>query len=111
STAEGRVGFFGAIIMLALVIFGPYFTPYPPNQLGTGPVLEGTTASHIFGTDQLGRDVLSRFLVGGSTVILVPLAAVTLASVLGGGLGLIAAYRGGVIDTVITRLFDLLLAL
>jgi peptide/nickel transport system permease protein len=111
STAEGRVGVFGAIAMLVLVVFGRYFTPYPPNQLGTGPVLEGTTGDHFFGTDQLGRDVLSRFLIGGSTVILVPLAAVTLASVVGGGLGLIAAYRGGLVDTVITRIFDFLLAL
>lgn len=111
STTEGRIGLLGALLMLALVIFGRYFTPYSPNELGTGPVLEGTTTNHIFGTDQLGRDVLSRFLTGGSTVILVPLAAVTLSSVLGGGLGLIAAYHGGLIDTLITRIFDFLMAL
>ena len=99
------------IFMLVLVVLGPALAPYPPRKLGTGLPLEGPSSHHLLGTDQLGRDVLSRILNGGTTVILVPLLAVTLAIVVGGALGLFAAYRGGSIDILITRTFDLLLSL
>lgn len=111
ATSEGRIGLVVIAVMLFIIALGPFLAPYPPNQLATGPPLEPPTFHHYFGTDQLGRDVLSRFLAGGRTVLLVPLAAVTLAFVLGAVFGLLGAYWRGVADEVLTRSFDFLMAL
>lgn len=111
ATLEGRLGLALGLLMLAVIVAGPALAPYDPSALATGPALSGPSAAHLLGTDQLGRDVLSRVLCGGRTVLLVPLAAVTLSLAVGGGLGLLGAYRGGLVDAVITRTFDLLLAL
>jgi peptide/nickel transport system permease protein len=64
----------------------------------------------MLGTDQLGRDVLSRVLYGGRSVLLLPVCAVTLAFAIGGVLGLLAGYRGGRTDQVVTRVADLLMS-
>jgi peptide/nickel transport system permease protein len=111
STAEGRFGVVVAVLMLALVALGPLVAPHPPNQLNPGAVLDGPSSAHLLGTDQLGRDVFSRFLWGGRTVIVVPFIAVTIACVLGAVLGIAAAYLGGAFDVVISRLFDLALTM
>lgn len=111
STQEGRIGTLIGLFMVAIVALGGYLAPYSPTGLGAGEPLKAPSWHHLLGTDQLGRDVLSRFLTGGTTVLLVPMAAVTLACALGGGFGLLAAYRGGVVDQLVTRTFDLLLAL
>ena len=110
-SVEGRIGLVLGVVMLAIIAFGRFFAPYSPTELGTGVQTTGPSASHLFGTDNLGRDVLSRFLAGGDTILLVPLAAVALAFVAGGGLGMLGAYARGWIDIVVTRTFDLLLTL
>ena len=110
-TTEGRIGLALGAVMLALIAFGRFFTPYEPTDIGTGPAASGPSADHLLGTDQLGRDVLSRFLVGGDTIVLVPVIAVTLAFVAGGGLGMLGGYLRGWPDALITRTFDLLLTL
>jgi peptide/nickel transport system permease protein len=110
-TAEGRIGLTIGVLMLALIAFGRFFTPYPPTELGVGPRTAGPSSAHPFGTDNLGRDVLSRFLAGGDAILLVPLAAVVLAFVVGGGLGMLGGYRRGGTDLAIARTFDLLLTL
>ena len=111
STAEGRVGVVVTVLMIALVLIGPLVAPHPPNQLDPGAVLDGPSSAHVFGTDQLGRDVFSRFLWGGRTVIVVPFIAVTIACAIGAVLGIAAAYLGGVFDIVISRLFDFALTM
>lgn len=111
STPEGRLGLALGVVMLAVIVIGPRLVPYRPAQLATGPALAGPSPAHLLGTDQLGRDVLSRVLSGGGTVLLVPLASVALSLAIGGGLGLLGAYRGGWVDASIARAFDLLLAL
>jgi len=110
-SVEGRIGLAVGAIMLGVIVFGRFFAPYSPNEIGVGVQTMGPSADHLFGTDNLGRDVFSRFLVGGDTILLVPLAAVTLAFVVGGGLGMLGAYTRGVADAFITRTFDLLLTL
>jgi peptide/nickel transport system permease protein len=110
-TVEGRVGLAVGVLMLLLIAFGRFFAPYSPTELGTGIATQGPSADHWFGTDHLGRDVLSRFLSGGDTIVLVPLAAVLLAFAVGGGLGMLGGYLRGRWDAVITRSFDLLLTL
>jgi peptide/nickel transport system permease protein len=108
---EGKIGLVLGAIMLGIIALGRFFTPYSPTELGVGPQTTGPSADHFLGTDNLGRDVFSRFLVGGDTIVLVPLAAVTIAFLVGGGLGMLGAYSRGRIDGLITRLFDLLLTL
>ncbi|HWC33076.1 MAG TPA: ABC transporter permease [Actinomycetota bacterium] len=111
TSSEGRVGIALGLLMLALILFGRFFAPFSPTEIGTGPPASGPTADNILGTDHLGRDVLSRFLAGGDTILVVPLIAVTLAFLAGGGLGMLGGYLRGWPDAVITRTFDLLLTL
>jgi peptide/nickel transport system permease protein len=110
-SVEGRIGLVFGALMLGTIAFGRFFAPYEPDKLGVGPATTTSSADHLFGTDNLGRDVFSRFLVGGDTILLVPLAAVALAFVVGGGLGMLGAYARGLTDAAITRTFDLLLTL
>jgi peptide/nickel transport system permease protein len=109
-TAEGRVGLCLGLLIVAIVVVGPLIAPYGPNALGTGPSLAGPSSAHLLGTDELGRDVLSRVLAGGRTVLLAPLAATVLAFLIGGTSGMFAAYRGGLVDSGVSRAFDLFLA-
>jgi peptide/nickel transport system permease protein len=110
-TAEGRIGLALGVLMLLLATVGRLLAPYSPTAINAGPSLAGPSSAHLLGCDDLGRDVFSRFLYGGSTVLLVPLAAVTVALLIGVALGLFAAYRGGTTDAVVTRLFDVLLVI
>ena len=91
-------------------MFGRFFTPYDPNAL-VGDPTETPSSDHWLGTDGLGRDIFSRLLVGGATIILIAIVAVSLACLIGGAAGVFGAYRGGRADVLITRTFDLLMAL
>lgn len=106
-STEGRIGWVVGLVMIGVIVGGSLFGP--STEYGDGPPGSGMSAEHWFGTDSLGRDVLSRFLEGGTTVLWIPLVAVIIALVLGGGLGLLGAYRGGWADNVITKAFDVVL--
>lgn len=108
---EARGGLALGGVMLAIIFLGPVVAAYDPTQLGTGPPVATPSASHPLGTDNLGRDVLSRFLNGGHTVLIIPVAAVTLAILIGALPGMLGGYLGGRTDALITRLFDVLLTL
>lgn len=109
-TAEGRVGLALGIIVLAVIIFGPLVAPYSPTKIGFLPN-QGPSSENLLGTDSLGRDVLSRFLNGGRSVLVIPLIAVTLSTIIGGLLGMLSAYKGGRFDMAFGRVVDLMLAL
>jgi peptide/nickel transport system permease protein len=108
---QGRIGLALGAIVLLVVVFGRFFTPYPPDAIGVGGNAEGPSADHLLGTDSLGRDTLSRLLVGGTSIILIPLVAVGLAWLVGCTLGMLAAYKGGRLDGLVTRALDVLMAL
>lgn len=108
---QGRVGFVLLLAMLLLIAIGPSIAPYGPSELRTGAPFEPISARHILGTDNLGRDVWSRFLYGGRQVVLVPLVAVVTATLAGAALGIVASYKGGWIDFAVSRTFDVLLTL
>lgn len=108
---EGRIGLVIGLLVLLLIAFGRFFTPYAPDLVNVGAPTAGPSSAHLLGTDELGRDTLSRLLVGGTTIILIPLISVSLAWLIGGTLGMLAAYRGGRTDTLITRGYDLLMSL
>lgn len=110
TSAEGRIGLVLTALMLLIVIVGPFVAPYPPDQIGVCPPLAQPSVDHPLGCDQLGRDVFSRVLSGGTGILFVPVAAVALAVLIGGLLGMLAAYSGGSTDSVISRTFDVLMA-
>jgi peptide/nickel transport system permease protein len=108
---EGRAGLVIAGLVLGLVVFGRFLAPYSPTEIAVGPSVAGPSREHLLGTDDLGRDVFSRVLTGGDSIILVPLLAALVSLVVGGGLGMLGGYLGGSTDAAITRVFDLMLIL
>jgi peptide/nickel transport system permease protein len=91
-------------------IFGAAIAPHDPlNQ--TASVLASPSSHHLFGTDQLGRDVFSRVLAGARSILTIAPLATALAIIAGTTLGLITAYFRGLVDDVVSRLIDALLAI
>ena len=111
SSAEGRIGIVIGLAVLFVIVFGRFFTPYSPDAILVGQATENPSWAHLLGTDSQGRDVLSRLLVGGDEIILIPLIGVTIAWVIGLTLGMLGVYKGGLADAAITRFLDLLLTL
>ena len=107
-------GGLGGLALVALLfgaaLFAPWISPYPPLQMDREAIYASPGAKHLLGADELGRDILSRLLFGSRIVILVCFSATAVASVLGIGLGLIAAYCGGRVDNLAMRFADVLLA-
>ncbi|MDI9260412.1 ABC transporter permease [Alicyclobacillus sendaiensis PA2] len=99
----------GALVLLILVVaaMAPYVAPYGPNQVDYNAVLQGPSMHHWFGTDQLGRDQLSRIVFGARTSMEVSVGALVVGAGLGVPVGLIAGYYRGFLDTwVIMRIVD-----
>src|SRR5437764_1212178 len=110
SSPGGRLGTIVALVILALALLGPLFRPYSPTAI-VGPPFQGPSPQQFLGTDVLGRDVLSRYLSGGRTLVEVAFAAATLAYVCGISVGLIAGFRRGAVDLVTVVIIDLILAI
>ncbi|SDR63402.1 peptide/nickel transport system permease protein [Rhizobiales bacterium GAS113] len=96
-------------IVMVVALAGPWFAPHGSSEL-LGLPFDGPQAEFPFGTDTLGRDVLSRFLSGGRSLVSMSLAATAFGIALGATLGLFAAYCKGNIDELIMRLVDIKLA-
>jgi peptide/nickel transport system permease protein len=97
--------------MLVLIAAGPLLAPYSPTEIHLAPANQSPTWQHVLGTDHLGRDVLSRFLWGGRSIIAIPVIAVVIAYASAGLISLVAAYRGGWLDLIVARLFEFLMSL
>jgi peptide/nickel transport system permease protein len=112
--ARRHVGFqIGAILLLLFVgtaLVSVFWTPYAVDELAMRFKLQPASAAHWLGTDHLGRDVLSRIMVGAQTSIAVGLIAVALGMTLGVALGAWAAARGGWVDEALSRTSDLIFA-
>src|SRR3982075_312201 len=98
----------GAFIVLAL--FAPLIAPYDPIATSWTLVRKPPSALHWFGTDDLGRDVLSRVMYGARASLLAGAISVGIALGIGVPLGLLSGYRGGFIDALISRITDAMLA-
>ena len=97
-------------LVVVLALFGRQLAPYGVNEINIPDRLQGPSAAHWFGTDDLGRDILSRVMASASVSLQVSLVAVSIALVLGVGLGLIAGFYGRWVDTVIMRSADVMFA-
>lgn len=95
--------------LIMIVIFGPLLAPYSPYAL-VGIPYSGPSHHFWLGTDDLGRDVLSRMLYGGQSVLLLALTATAAAYVVGGFIGLIAGFTRSAADPILMRLMDVILA-
>lgn len=98
------------LFLVAVAIFAPLLAPYDPIAVNGAVSLEPPSGSHLFGTDDVGRDVLSRVIFGSRVSLSVGLIAVGIGAVIGISLGMAAGYVGGVFDLVSMRLIDALLA-
>ena len=108
-SAAAWVGFAMALAAVLVALFGPYFAPYPPDEI-FGIAFEGRTEEHRLGLDFVGRDVLSRFLWGGRTAIVIALIGNTIGFAIGVVIGLVSAFRRGWMDEALGRVTDLALA-
>ncbi len=93
-----------------LAIFAPFVAPYDPIATSWSAVRKAPSAAHWFGTDELGRDILSRIIFGTRASLLAGVISVSIAIAIGVPLGLLAGYRGGFIDALISRITDAMLA-
>ncbi|CAG9197405.1 ABC transporter permease [Paraburkholderia caribensis] len=111
---RNRAAVFGAVLVALIVVmavFAPWLTQYDPVQASFMTVRQAPSAAHWFGTDELGRDVLSRLLYGARASLLAGVVSVGIAVVLGVPLGLLAGYFGKLVDGVISRIADALLSI
>lgn len=99
------------ILFLLLAFIGPLITPYGVNEQIVEEASQPPSAAHWFGTDNLGRDVFSRVVLGAREVLTLAGVGTLSAVILGTAIGLLSGYRGGWLDEIVMRIFDSLLAL
>jgi peptide/nickel transport system permease protein len=105
-----KVGLFFVLSLLLMAILAPWVAPYDPDEQDFSVALSPPTLNHPFGTDQFGRDILSRILYGSRPTLIIVLTATAIGLMVGGSMGLVSGYRGGRVDTFIMRFLDVLLA-
>jgi peptide/nickel transport system permease protein len=104
---------FGVVVSVAfclIAIAAPLLAPYPPDVQNSAASLVGPSLLHPFGTDEFGRDILSRIFFGARLTLLASSAAMIIAAVVGNTIGLTAGYFGSVYDAITGRLIDALFA-
>ena len=99
------------ILLVFCAVFADWVAPYDINAQDLANRLAYPSSAHLFGTDNYGRDILSRIIYGGRISLLVSLMAVVSSVVVGGLIGAVSGYFGGKIDAVIMRLMDVLMAI
>ena len=104
------ISFFLIVIMILAAILAPLLTPYGENEMDLMHRLAAPSAEHLLGTDEGGRDVLTRLLYGARVSLLIGVSPALLSLILGAVLGIAAGYKGGLTDAVIMRVADVTLA-
>jgi peptide/nickel transport system permease protein len=110
--SRNQLALFGGVVVVCLAtlaILAPRIAPWDPNRPDIKKILDAPSKSHPLGTDQLGRDVLSRMLYGARVSLAVGFVSVGIATLIGIALGAAAGYHGGTIDAMVMRLVDLML--
>src|SRR5579884_1324767 len=104
-----RIGIGLTAFVVLIAVFGPLIAPHSSTDIVSAPI-QGPSGAYPLGTDYLGRDVLSRVLSGGRTVVWMSFAAATLGVALGAALGMLAGYSRSWLDGGIMRTLDVVLA-
>ncbi len=104
------VGTVLVILFLFVALFAPMLAPYDPIKQDLNNILQPPSKEHLFGTDTLGRDILSRIIYGARISLIVGVLVVTISSIIGIVAGLISGFFGGYIDLIIMRITDLFLS-
>ena len=99
-----------ALVVVGVAVFAPQIAPYDPLDAVMLESLQAPSSAHPFGTDKLGRDLLSRVIFGTRTSLVMTLCLVAVIFVIGTFLGVIAGYFGGIIDSVIMRIADMMIS-
>lgn len=105
------IGFLIISGILFLALIAPFIAPYDPDAINVKAILLSPSASHLMGTDGLGRDVFTRMLYGSRISLMVGFVAVGIATAIGIVLGAIAGFYRGWVDTVIMRVVDVMLSI
>jgi peptide/nickel transport system permease protein len=108
-----KMGMVGGVMVLMLVLaafFGTFFSPYDSLQMIYADSFQGPTADHLMGADRFGRDQLSRIIMGTRISMIVSFSSVGFAALVGVIIGLISGYFGGLLDSIIMRLLDVIFA-
>ena len=109
-TWSGRIGTVLVALVLLCAVAAPLLAPYDPEALDVLNRFTGPTGAHWLGTDQVGRDLLSRLIYGTRVAVLVALAAITLAMAAGVTLGVVAGLAGGWVERLLLERFDIVAA-
>lgn len=109
-SSSGRKGLLIVLLMVLVAIFAPLIAPDPPLELSPREQFRAPSWDHPFGTDEFGRDLLSRVIYGSRISLIAGGGAVLLAALVGVTLGMLAGYFRGVTEAILARLFDLILA-
>lgn len=99
------------LMMLGVGLMAPSLAPYDPTQTNASAILQAPNAAHWMGTDEYGRDILSRIMHGARTAMVLAIGASLMGSLIGAVLGLSAAFFGGTFDAVMQRCLDIMLAI
>lgn len=110
---KNKLAIVGMVIILIIIIsaiFAPYIAPYDPTKQNILARYKAPSAKYLLGTDELGRDILSRLIYGARYSLLIGVITISLALIFGLLLGVIAGYYGGLADLIIMRFIDIMLA-
>jgi peptide/nickel transport system permease protein len=100
-----------ALILITLISIFAFLSPYDPDALNMTARLQGPSLNHLFGTDDLGRDYLTRVLYGGRISLLVGVVAMLISTFIGVAVGTLSGYFGGIVDSILMRIVDVLLSI
>lgn len=105
------IGMVIVILLILMAIFADFIAPYDYDAADFGARLEFPSKEHLLGTDNFGRDLLSRIIYGGRTSLLVALTALVISLIIGGFFGATAGYFGGTYETIVMRIVDIIMAI
>jgi peptide/nickel transport system permease protein len=111
---KNRIALIGMIIMAVLILIAicaPFLAPYGYDEMNTAQRLQGPSLQHLFGTDKMGRDILSRMMYGAKYSLGLGFLSVAISTVIGILLGALAGFYSGAVDTAIMRIMDIVSAI
>lgn len=100
------IGLTVVIAFILMAIFAPYISPQDPIATSWGAIRKAPSAAHWFGTDEIGRDVLSRVIWGTQASLMAGVISVSISLLIGVPIGLLAGFVGGAVDAIISRITD-----